>query len=398
MRDKLEEKTLVFELFCLNAQIQIQNKKVIANGIQLLVAANGMTAYMNIYNNGNTQAQGCDSALLHVLQLWEGHIQAPEFLAPGVIPDLYMGWKDWKEDRDTLTDYHKTQGIPQEEYAADDYKSIRERMFHDFMFRTASNRKKIHIEKVRFVVNNWMKHYCFMQIDAKAFMQDFYTRITSQYASYIEEYLVPFDIIVSEITYVMDIHCAWKLIGEERHCGYCPLPGRDYCDCLIKLVDAMYVYCEDQSVIAYTKSNLTRLLNSKYDEVTWHTIQFNSPIEELMANGLASEGLLTIPQFQACAPAHKYRVDFVIKTNSGWSIAVECDGLEYHATPAQYTRDRQRDRILQEHGFYMMRFSSVDIFNNLPGCIEDISRTFWKMQKGKMNYQTYRPLSYFGNQ
>ncbi len=392
-----EEKMQLFELFCQNISIQTINKRALVDGIQWELSFNGMKAYMTIYNNGNALAQGNESVLLHVLRIWTGSAQASQELSPGIVPDLNMGWKDWKEDCAALLNYHATHGIPQEEQATDNYKCTRERMFHDFMFRTASNRKKIHWNKVWFVVESWMKRYCFMNMNTRTLMQDLHSRVIGQYTSYLEGDYVPFDIVTSEITYVMATHCAWKLIGEEKHCGRCPLPGRDFCDCLIDLIDDMYVYCENQSVIAYTASNLKRLLTRKTDEVSWHSLQLNSPIEQRMADGLVQAGLLSIPQFQTCAPVHKYRVDFVIKTNSGWSIAIECDGLEYHANRNQYTRDRQRDRILQEHGFLVMRFSSVEIFKNLSGCIEDINRIFWDMQKGKMSYQAYRPLGYFGH-
>lgn len=368
------------------------------NGIQWELALNGTRAYMTIYTNGNALAQGSESVLLHVLRIWAGSERASQELSPGMVPDLNMGWKDWQEDGAALLSYHAAHGIPPEERATDDYKSTRERMFHDFMFRTASNRKRIHWNKVGFVVESWTKRHCFMNVDARALMQDLHARIVGQYASYIENDYVPFDIIASEITYVMATHCARKLIGEEKHCGRCPLPGRDFCECLIALIDAMYVYCENQSVIAYTASNLKWLLMRKTDEVSWHRLQFDSPIEQRMAEGLSQAGLLNIPQFQACAPVHKYRIDFVIKTNSGWAIAIECDGLEYHANRNQYILDRQRDRVLQENGFFVMRFSSVEIFNNLPRCIDEIDRTFWAMQKGRMSYQAHRPLGYFGQQ
>lgn len=137
----------LFELFCQNISIQTINKRALVDGIQWELSFNGMKAYMTIYNNGNALAQGNESVLLHVLRIWTGSAQASQELSPGIVPDLNMGWKDWKEDCAALLNYHATHGIPQEEQATDNYKCTRERMFHDFMFRTASNRKKIHWNK-----------------------------------------------------------------------------------------------------------------------------------------------------------------------------------------------------------------------------------------------------------
>lgn len=393
----MEEKMLIFELFCQNVQITINNKLSIANGVQYLLSANGMNANMNIYTNGNTYSQGAKNSLLNTLRLWDGRVSAPSNISHGGMVALNMGWKDWWEERNYMVEFHKKYGEPTEDQGSDEYKYHREILFHDYMFRKAANHKKIDIHKVRFVVENWLKHYCFMNMNAQTIMSDVYSRIQDQYSSYIEGDLVPFDIVVDELSYIMVQYCGLKMIAETDKFGKCPIPGRDTNNCIMELVDALYIYCENQSVIKYHKTNLHKFLAHKEDETSWQEIKFDSPIEKLMFDGLQQAGLLNIPQFQACAPANKYRVDYVIKTNSGWSIAVECDGLEYHANKQNYYNDRQRDRLLALNGFYMMRFSGPEIFNNLQSCVDEVDKVFWLMQKDQFNYRTSRSLGYFGH-
>jgi len=55
-------------------------------------------------------------------------------------------------------------------------------------------------------------------------------------------------------------------------------------------------------------------------------------------------------------------------------IVVECDGHAFHEkTKEQAARDKKRDRVILQAGFPVMRFSGSEIFNDTPGCIEQIS-------------------------
>lgn len=49
--------------------------------------------------------------------------------------------------------------------------------------------------------------------------------------------------------------------------------------------------------------------------------------------------------------------------DSGFRIAVECDGYAFHASREKFTSDRKRDRALREHGVDVLRYSGSEIFN-----------------------------------
>ena len=63
----MEDKMLLFEHFCQNVQININNKRSIANGVQYMLSANGLNANKNIYNNWNTYSQGAESFFIILL-------------------------------------------------------------------------------------------------------------------------------------------------------------------------------------------------------------------------------------------------------------------------------------------------------------------------------------------
>lgn len=166
-------------------------------------------------------------------------------------------------------------------------------------------------------------------------------------------------------------------------------------DCTADLIDALYPYCKGQQMLAYTKGNLDKLIKRKYN-LSWLDIKPSTPIEEKMADGLKSAGLLHIPQYQAYSAEHRYKIDFVIKTNNGLSLAIECDGLQFHARPGTYIRDRVRDRYLQLRGFHILRFSSIEIFNEINQCVTEIEEAFRLIQQGKLSLKTDQRIGYFG--
>lgn len=77
------------------------------------------------------------------------------------------------------------------------------------------------------------------------------------------------------------------------------------------------------------------------------------------------EGL--IPQYVV----PRYRLDFAVPDKL---IAIEIDGHDYHKTKNQRTYDAKRDRELSIGGWKVVRFTASEIFQNAPGCVDDILR------------------------
>jgi len=53
-----------------------------------------------------------------------------------------------------------------------------------------------------------------------------------------------------------------------------------------------------------------------------------------------------------------------VPTRPDFKMIVECDGYQYHADKAAFTRDRKRDRLLHADGFDVLRYSGGEIWNN----------------------------------
>jgi very-short-patch-repair endonuclease len=88
----------------------------------------------------------------------------------------------------------------------------------------------------------------------------------------------------------------------------------------------------------------------------------------------------TPPCFLKLVPQYQWndcRVDFAyfISGKPEPCLFIECDGHNFHErTPEQAERDRRRDRLMQEAGIPVLRFTGREIYRDPSGCAFQISR------------------------
>jgi very-short-patch-repair endonuclease len=93
-------------------------------------------------------------------------------------------------------------------------------------------------------------------------------------------------------------------------------------------------------------------------------VECESPIERRFF--LACRHRLdVIPQYEV----DKYRLDFALPQQK---VAIELDGHEYHKTKEQRTKDAQRERYLQKHGWQVIRFTGSEIYRDVNRCVQDV--------------------------
>ena len=93
------------------------------------------------------------------------------------------------------------------------------------------------------------------------------------------------------------------------------------------------------------------------------------------------EGFFVMPQ-KTLGP---YRADFIIKAvgyplgKRVWPpkkkvyIAVECDGAEFHTSPEQKSKDRERDKHFSSKGIKTFRFTGSEIHQNSSLIARDLA-------------------------
>lgn len=124
------------------------------------------------------------------------------------------------------------------------------------------------------------------------------------------------------------------------------------------------------------------LLRTRYPEFAYLPIHKNESDEELkeIAHNLRNPPAEHTAFWGCLFPQVKigeHRVDFLLLHTKGLEgfggIVVECDGHEFHEkTKDQASRDKARDRDLQEAGYKVLRFSGADIWRDAFKCADEV--------------------------
>lgn len=153
--------------------------------------------------------------------------------------------------------------------------------------------------------------------------------------------------------------------------------------------DDIETYEMEDKCVSCVKEEIDRLVNNYKDELYCSLYECESPIEQLMAinlcliekkfcgflNNIDFIGLE--PQVNISVDNKNYRIDFLIEIAFKYnekhedliSIVIECDGYDFHQkTKEQVEKDYEKERLLQMNGYYVLRFSGSEIYNNLFNC------------------------------
>jgi len=106
-----------------------------------------------------------------------------------------------------------------------------------------------------------------------------------------------------------------------------------------------------------TRAQALRRDQTKGEKMLWRALR------ELKAEGI---------RVRRQAPIGVYVVDFVVFSRK---IVIEIDG-DVHALGKQMAHDRRRDTWLRSQGFEVVRYSSLEVADNLEGVVLDIRRRF----------------------
>lgn len=65
-------------------------------------------------------------------------------------------------------------------------------------------------------------------------------------------------------------------------------------------------------------------------------------------------------------------------------VAVELDGSQHLANADAYRRDRRKDLLLQENGYFVLRFLAEDVGKRLDVVLDAILRTLSRRRKKRL--------------
>jgi very-short-patch-repair endonuclease len=117
---------------------------------------------------------------------------------------------------------------------------------------------------------------------------------------------------------------------------------------------------------------------SNYVDLSDAPAECESPIERRLAVFLIPYaeqwGFKVIPQFKH----DRFRYDFAIEKGGKIIAVVECDGMEFHSTPEQRTRDVAKDLSARRADFVVFRYSGSNIYADAKRCAEEIIFRLWR--------------------
>ncbi len=63
-------------------------------------------------------------------------------------------------------------------------------------------------------------------------------------------------------------------------------------------------------------------------------------------------------------------------------IAIEIDGAQHFSNPDAYHRDSRKDALLQEHGYFVLRFLAENVSRRLDDVLDAILRGVSRLDRG----------------
>jgi very-short-patch-repair endonuclease len=62
-------------------------------------------------------------------------------------------------------------------------------------------------------------------------------------------------------------------------------------------------------------------------------------------------------------------------------LVIELDGAQHLSDPDAYRRDRRKDALLQENGYFVLRFLAEDVGKNLDQVLDAVLRALARQQR-----------------
>lgn len=98
--------------------------------------------------------------------------------------------------------------------------------------------------------------------------------------------------------------------------------------------------------------------------------QNGSPPHDLLCRALDEASIPYIKEFKNAIPGRRFRLDIALEQER---ICVEVDGWQHHGrTLSGFKKDREKQNLLTQHNWKILRFTAGDIYRNVRGCVETI--------------------------
>jgi very-short-patch-repair endonuclease len=97
-----------------------------------------------------------------------------------------------------------------------------------------------------------------------------------------------------------------------------------------------------------------------------------SPLEDRLWVAFKHEAVEAERQWWEVAKKTRYCLDFAVFC-ADRNIDVECDGDRWHSNPEAALYDNARNNFLEERGWHVLRFNTVQITSSLSTCVQSVA-------------------------
>jgi very-short-patch-repair endonuclease len=105
-----------------------------------------------------------------------------------------------------------------------------------------------------------------------------------------------------------------------------------------------------------------------------------SPIEDAFWRSHQSLKLRPLAGMVRQYKVGPYRLDFALP---GRMIGIELDGHRTHSSPKAIADDRWRQRWLELHDWYIIRFGGLEVFQDPDGCVREAAALVERARRHK---------------
>ena len=121
---------------------------------------------------------------------------------------------------------------------------------------------------------------------------------------------------------------------------------------------------------AHIPTNTEKLFNAEEINDLWWE---ESPLEDIMHSEFKKRKVETERQWFVQYKGQNYFLDFAFFAGDK-KIDIECDGNQHRATPEAIEYDKNRDELLRDDGWTVLRFTWEEINQNLSECFRKIEK------------------------
>ena len=95
-------------------------------------------------------------------------------------------------------------------------------------------------------------------------------------------------------------------------------------------------------------------------------VKGETSIEKVVREELNKRGIF----YETQVRFKSFYLDFLLPNK----VAIECDGIHWHNNPIVIERDQRKNKLLEQEGYTLFRFTDKEINKDVKACIDKVTK------------------------